>query len=395
MTEHLVRPQHCMPIPANPHLAGLLFGGLCVSLFLVGCSKSPPAQPPPPTVEFVTLQPKDVPIYREWVGSLSGDVNASISAQVSGYIISRTYNEGDFVTNGQVLFQIDPATYQAALANAKAQLAQATGIKTKTKLDLERYSVLAQSDAVSKQEYDHAIQADQSAAAQVEGAKAQVLQAEINLGFTTIRSPVDGKAGLAKTQIGDLVGPSSGALTSVSRINPMRAIFAVSEQLVYKMLEREAAAGTGDERGKFTLELLLAGGEVYPEKGRIRFTGNQVDVKTGTVEVVGEFPNPKGLLLPGMFARVRALVRTQTGALLVPQRAVAEMQGHRFVAVIGGDNQVSIMPVTVGETVGGQWIIQSPTLKAGDRIVAEGIQKVRDGAVVKPAPFAAPEAKAP
>jgi membrane fusion protein (multidrug efflux system) len=215
------------------------------------------------------------------------------------------------------------------------------------------------------------------------------------LGFTTIRSPIDGKAGLAKAQLGDLVGPSFGALTSVSKINPIRANFAVSEQLVYKSLQRDAAAGGESERSKFTLELLLASGDVYPEKGRIKFTGNQVDVKTGTIEVVGEFSNPNGLLLPGMFARVRAIVRIQSGALLVPQRAVAEMQGRRLVALIGTDDKISIRPVTVGETVGDQWIIEGPRLKPGDRIVAEGIQKVRDGGLVKPIPFTATAANSP
>lgn len=377
-------------------LRELLFAP-CLSVLFVacGCGKPPQAAPPPPTVEFVTLEQKDVPLYHKWVGTLSGDVNASISAQVSGYLISRNYNEGDTVTNGQVLFQIDASTYQTARASALAQLAQATAVKTKTKLDRERFSVLVQTDAVSKQEYDNAVQADQSAAAQVEVAQAQVAQAELNLGFTTIRSPIAGKAGLAKAQVGDLISPASGALTTVSKINPIRANFAVSEQLVYKSLQHDAASGGDAERSRFRLELLLAGGDLYPEPGHIRFTGNQVDFKTGTIEVVGEFPNPQGLLLPGMFARVRAMVRVQSGALLVPQRAVAEMQGHRLVAFIDADDKISIRPVTVGEMVGDQWIIAGSGLKAGDRIVAEGIQKVREGDIVQPVPFGKPAAKTP
>ncbi len=207
------------------------------------------------------------------------------------------------------------------MANARAQLAQAVAVKSKTKLDVDRYTPLARTDAISKQELDNAIQADQSASAQVDAAKAGVMQAELNLGFTTIRSPIDGLAGLAKAQVGDLVGPASGPLTTVAAINPIRVNFAVSEQTVYKSLQRDAKVGGQSERSKFNLELLLASGDIYPEKGHIRFTDNQVDVKTGTIEVVGEFPNPQRVLLPGMFARVRAMVGVQSNAVLVPQRA--------------------------------------------------------------------------
>jgi membrane fusion protein (multidrug efflux system) len=340
--------------------------------------------------------------WNEWVGTLDGDVNASISAQVSGYLANRAYSEGSPVTNGQVLFQIDRAPFEATRAQAQAALAQARAVKGKTKLDVERYAPLAETDAISKQELDNARQADFAADAQIDGAAATVQQAELNLAFTTIRSPIDGVAGLARAQIGDLVGPGTGQLTTVAKMDPIRAKVSVSEQLIYKALERRAAQGSDTARGKgIPLELGLASGDVYPERGRTRFSDNRVDVKTGTIEVVGEFPNPKSLLTPGMFARVRALVGVETNALLVPQRAVTEMQGRFLVAIVGADNKVAVRPATVGERVGTQWIIQSKELKAGDRIVAEGVQKVRDGAVVNPQPLgtaakalAAPEAKA-
>lgn len=362
---------------------------LCLAL-LPGCKPpaKPSAQATPPGVEVVPVQQKDVPIYKEWVGTLEGDVNATISAQVSGYLTNRAYVEGSPVTSGQVLFQIDAGPFAAALAQAQAALAQAEAVKGKTKLDVERYTPLAKTDAISKQELDNAIQADLSADAQIEGAKAAVQQAELNLGFTTIRSPIDGVAGLAKAQVGDLVGPSFGPLTTVSKIDPIRAYFSVSEQLIYQALARRAAKGRDAGAGPgIELELILANGEIYAEKGNIRFADNKVDPKTGTVTVVGEFPNPQRLLAAGMFARVHALVDEAKGALLVPQRAVTEMQGRYLVAVVGADSKVAIRPVLVGERVGTDWVVRAPDLKPGDRVVAEGVQKVRDGMVVNAVPL--------
>lgn len=362
---------------------------LCLAL-LPGCKEQAkaPVQAAPPEVEVVPVQQKNVPIYKEWVGTLEGDVNATISAQVSGYLTNRAYVEGSQVTNGQVLFQIDAAPFVAALAQSQAALAQAQAVKGKTKLDVERYTPLAKTDAISKQELDNAVQSDLSADAQIEGAQAAVQQAQFNLGFTTIRSPIDGVAGLAKAQVGDLVGPNFGPLTTVSKIDPIRAYFSVSEQLIYQALARRAAKGqaAGSARG-IELELILANGEIYAEKGNIRFADNKVDPKTGTVTVVGEFPNPQRLLAAGMFARVRALVDEAKDALLVPQRAVTEMQGRHLLAVVGADNKVAIRPVVAGERVGSDWIVRSPDLKAGERVVAEGVQKVREGMVVNAVPL--------
>jgi membrane fusion protein (multidrug efflux system) len=354
-----------------------------------GCKAEQETAPPaPPEVEVVSVEQKDVPVYRDWVGTLAGDVNATISAQVTGYLISRDYVEGSMVTNGQVLFQIDPAPFKATLDKAKAQLSQAKAQEQKFALDVKRFRPLAATQAISQQELDDAIQNQEAAQAQVEGAQAAVEQANLNLQFTTIRSPLDGMAGLAKGQVGDLIGPSTGQLTTVAKVEPIRVYFSVSQELVTQMQERRIAEGKSTVRtGEGPeLELILASGTVYRQKGRVRFANNQVDVRTGTVTVVGEFPNPQLLLVPGMFVRVRGLLETQKNALLVPQRAVTDMQGRSLVAVVGADNKVAIRPVTTGEQVGSLWVV-SGDIKPGDKVVAEGIQKVRDGAVVNPVPF--------
>jgi membrane fusion protein (multidrug efflux system) len=363
---------------------------------LCGCAKKEEVAPTPPTVEVVAVAQRDVPIYRTTVGTLEGNVNATISAQVSGYLLSREYNEGSIVTNGQLLFQIDPGPFQAELDKAKSQLAQAQATQEKYALTVERYTPLAATEAISKQELDDAVQNDKAAQAQVEAARAAVQQAQLNLDFTTIRSPVDGVAGLfsAQAQVGNLVGPSSGQLTTVTTVDPMRVYFSVSQRLVTDIQERMLAAGKPLEMNEGPpMELTLANGTVYPTKGRIRFKNNQVDIKTGTVRVVGEFANPQRLLVPGMFVSVRTFLDTEKNALLVPQRAVTEMQGRYLVAVVGGDNKISIRPVTTGEQVGQEWVITGE-VKAGDHVVAEGVQKVRDGSVVNPVPFAEKQAAA-
>ena len=292
------------------------------------------------------------------------------------------------VTNGQVLFQIDPAPFKATLDRAKAQLAQAQAQEEKFALDVKRYRPLAATEAISQQELDDAIQNEKTAQAQVEADQAAVEQAALNLGFTTIRSPLDGVAGLAKAQVGDLIGPSSGQLTTVTKIEPIRVYFSVSQQLMTRCRSGvwpRARAPPGQARDR-SLNWCWRPARFIPSKGRVRFANNQVDVKTGTITVVGEFPNPQMLLVPGMFVRVRAILDTEKNALLVPQRAVTDMQGRYLIAVVGADNKVSIRPVVAGERFGQQWVITG-NVKAGDRVVAEGIQKVREGAVVNPVPF--------
>ncbi len=339
-----------------------------------GCGKSEPRSGPPPEVRVVAVEQRDVPVYHEWVGTLEGEVNATISAQVSGYLLTRNYLEGSIVTNGQVLFQIDDRTYKAALDQALAKVG-------KSEMDVQRYTPLAKTQAISQQELDDAIQANLANEAAAEAAR-------LNYQFCKILSPVNGVAGLAQAQVGDLVGPGSGALTTVVQINPIRVYFSVSQQLLTQIQEHILAEGKrlrtegGEYQGPL-LELTLASGFVYPLKGKVRFANNQVDVKTGTVRVVGEFENPQGLLVPGMFVNVRAVLDTEKDALLVPQSAVMDMQGRYLIAIVGADNKVSIRPVTAGPTFGQQWVITG-NVQPGDHVVAEGIQKVRDGMEVNP-----------
>jgi RND family efflux transporter MFP subunit len=357
-----------------PQLATLV--ALAASIgWLTGCKGKPPA-PVPPDVEVVTVQQRDVPIYSDWVGTLEADVNATINAQVSGYLLKRDYVEGRPVKKGDLLFQIDDRTYKAAYDQAMARV-------TKTEQDVQRLTPLAKTQAVSQQELDDAIQNNLAA-------KAAAEQARLNYEFCRITSPVDGIAGLAQGQVGDLVGPNTGPLTTVTTIEPIRVYFSVSQKFMTEYQERALAEGKAVRTGEggAELELILSTGSVYPEKGQAKFANNQVDVKTGTIRLVGEFPNPQGLLVPGMFVRVKAQLGVDKGALLVPQRAVTEMQGRYLIAVVGPDNKVSIRPVQAGERVGQDWIIKGD-VKAGDRVVSEGVQKAREGTEVNPIPASA------
>jgi membrane fusion protein (multidrug efflux system) len=373
----------------------------------VNCSKSEQTQAPPPEVEVVEVLQTDVPISKEWVGTLDGLVNAQIRPQVTGYLLRQNYEDGSLVKKGQLMFEIDPRTFRAALdqakgqlANAEQQLAQAEANQVKAQLDVNRYTPLAKEQAVTQQDLDNAVQANLAAQAQVraakgqiEAAKAQVDAAQLNLGFTKVVSLIDGIAGIAQAQIGDLVGPTS-LLTTVSTVDPIKVYFPVSERgyLDYMKENPDAAKRAAQER-QLGLQLILADGAIYPHKGTFSFADREVDVKTGTLRLQGLFPNPGNILRPGQYARVRAVTTTRKGALLVPQRAVTELQGSYQVAVVGNDNKVEIRPVTVAERVGTDWIIDSG-LKPGERVIAEGIQRVRQGMTVNPKPLKAmPEAK--
>ena len=369
---------------------------------LAGCGKSAQSKPRPPEVEAVQVEQKDVPIYSEWVGTLDGFINAQIKAQVTGYLLRRNYTEGSYVRKGELLFEIDPRTFQAALdqakgqlANAEGQLAQAEANQVKAQLDVNRYVPLAKEQAVSQQDLDNAIQSNvaaqaqvRAAKAQIDAAKAQVDAAQLNLGFTKIVSLIDGIAGIAQAQIGDLVTPTS-LLTSVSTLDPIKVYFPVSEQeyLNYARENPDAAKRAAQDR-QLGLELLLADGSLHRHKGTFSLADRQVDVKTGTLRLEGLFPNPGNILRPGQFARVRAITTTKKDALLVPQRAVTELQGSYQVGVVGTDNKVSIRPVKVGERMGTQWIVDEG-LKPGERVVAEGIQRVSAGMTVNPKPLKA------
>jgi membrane fusion protein, multidrug efflux system len=361
---------------------------------LAGCETKQQAAPAPPVVEFVNVVQKDVPIRKEWVATLDGFVNAQIRPQIRGLLVKQNYTNGAFVRKGTPLFEIDPRPFQADLdqANAnleqaKANLERAQAQLGKTDMDVARYTPLAKESAISKQELDDAVQADLGAKAQVEQAKAAIESAraaaesaKLNLSFTRIPSPIDGVAAIATAQIGDFVSPADPPLTTVSTINPILVNFTASEQEYLNAMKVAAVSGLSQEAILHRLEwhLQLADGTAYPQTGRFYALDRQVDVRTGAILVKVQFPNPGNVLRPGGFANVSTVVRIQKNALLIPQRAVSELQGGYLVAIIGSDNKVSIRTVKVGSKVGTMWIVDEG-LKPGERIVADGVQKVREG----------------
>jgi membrane fusion protein, multidrug efflux system len=358
----------------------------------------------PPDVMVAQVEQKDVAPTSEWIGTLAGQVNANVQAQVTGYLLRRDYQEGSFVRKGQLLFEIDPRPFQAALDQSEGQLAQATAqlanaeaVQGRTQLDVERYTPLAKEQAASQQDLDNANQNDLAAKATVATAKAQIQTAaaavetaKLNLGFTRIASPVDGIADVARAQVGDLVNTSSGTLTTVSTLDPIRDYFTVSEQ---DYLQLQTQVSSSDKR-RWKLQLILADGTAYPRDGVFYFAGRAVDQNTGAIQLAALFPNPENVLRPGQYGKVRAVVQVQKGALLVPQAAVTELQGSYQIDVVGYDDKVAIRSVKVGDRIGTMWIIRDG-LTVGERVVAEGAQNLRPGMQVNPKPFVpeAPETK--
>src|SRR5215813_6669069 len=437
-----------------------IFAALIIFAVIIGASRSNKpvqAKSKPLDVEVVKVKQEDVPIYSDWIGTTEGIVNAEIKAQVTGYLLRQDYQEGSFVKKGQLLFEIDPRPFQAAVdqasgevaqfegqlqqansqvAQAEAQVAQANGQllqsqaqvaqakanEVKTQLDVNKYAPLAEQRAVTQQEYDNAIQGNSVAKAQVEAAKAGVetaraqlraanaqigtakaaiktvqgqienaragvRTAQLNLGFTRIVSPIDGIAGIASAQVGNLVNKDTPALTTISTVDPIRVYFTLSEQEYLNFTKRNLIdARRGASVAQIELELILSDGSPYPQKGSFYFADRQVDPKTGAIRMAGLFPNPGNVLRPGQYGRVRAVTSTKTDALLIPQRAVSQLQGGYQVAVVGSDNKIQIRGIKVGERAGELWIVEEG-LKAGENVVVEGIQRVKAGAVVNPKPY--------
>ena len=449
-----ILPRHKLLISTIAVAIILILGALIVA----GRSgKSAQASPRPLDVEVIKVEQQDVPIYSEWIGTTDGMVNAEIKAQVTGYLLRQDYKEGSFVKKGQLLFEIDPRPFQAALdqangqvaqflgqleqansqvtqaeaqvgqANsqllqAQAQLAQAQANQVKTQLDVNKYAPLAEQKAVTQQDYDNAVQSNVVAKAQVEAAKAgvetaraqvraanaqigtakatiatakgqvenaraSVRTAELNLGFTRIISPIDGVAGIAQAQVGNLISTTSSPLTTVSTVDPIKVFFTLNERDYLNFTKRNLIdAQQGASVEQLELELLLADGTSYPQKGSFFFADRQVDPKTGAIRLAGIFPNPGNVLRPGQYGRLRAVISTKEEALLVPQRAVTELQGSYQVAVVGADNKIEIRTVKVSDRTGTMWIIEDG-LKSGEIVVAEGTQKVKPGTVVNPKPY--------
>jgi RND family efflux transporter MFP subunit len=379
---------HCRPLEIRssrfPVAARLVLVLLSANaLIAVGCG-SPKAAPavPSPGVEVASVLQKDVPIISEWVATLDGYINAQIQPQVAGYVIRQTYKEGSFVRKGQILFQIDPRPFQALLDQAKAQLAQAQAQLGKTEMDVNRDTPLAKERAIAQSQLDNDIQAKEAAKAAVKAAEALVEQARLNLEFTDVKSLVDGIAGIAQVQIGNLVNPTT-VLTTVSQVNPIKAYFSISEQEYIHYADRINAQTQKEiPSGGSPFDLILADGSIYPQKGSVLLINRQVDTATGSIQIVCSFPNPKNTLRPGQFGRLRAAPEVRKGALLVPQKAVTELQGTYQLAVVGADNKVSIRAVKVGDRVGPLWIVESG-VKPGELVIVEGLQKVQNGSTVK------------
>jgi membrane fusion protein (multidrug efflux system) len=341
------------------------------------------AAAPPPNVQIVEVIQRDVPVYHEYLATLDGYVNAQIQPQVSGYLIKQNYLEGAVVGKNQVLFKIDPRPFQAIVDQAKAQVAQAEAQLGKTQLDVQRDTPLAKEKAIAQSQLDNDIQANLAAKATVQADKAAVEQAELNLEFTNVRSLIDGVAGIASGQVGNLVGPQI-VLTTVSQLEPIKAYFTVSEQQYLAFVKRNPTEASREARERLlALELILSDGSIYPRKGKFFAADRQVDIQTGAIRLAGLFPNPDNVLRPGQFGRVRFISYTRIGALLVPQKAVVELQGSYQVAVVGNDNKVTLRTVKVGERTGAMWIVDEG-LKAHERVVVEGVQKVRDNMPVSP-----------
>jgi membrane fusion protein (multidrug efflux system) len=342
--------------------------------------------------EVVTVTQKDVPIYQEWIGSLDGDVNAVIRPQVTGYLVKQNYREGDLVKKGQLLFQIDPRTFEAAVDQAKGLVAQQRALYHTAKANLARVKPLAAKNALSQKDLDDTTGAELSAKASLDAAEASLETAKLNLSFTRITSLIEGIAGIAKAQIGDLLSPSMPTeLTTVSTVDPIKVYFNISER-EYLPLARAVLAEGSDHKPKHVpIELILVDGSVFPHEGQFSVLNRQVDSSTGTFKATALFPNPERLLRPGQYGRIRATMSVTEGALLVPQRAVTEIQGKYLLAVVGADNKVDIRPVSVGERIASDWIIASG-LQPGEKVIAEGTQKVKAGMTVNPEAFRAASA---
>src|ERR1700730_2645259 len=366
---------------------------LCCAIapFLSGCTKKGPDASSfgAPEVLVTEVLQQDVPVVREWIGSLDGSVNADIRARVSGYLISQNYKEGTLVHQGDLLFQIDPSTYEAAVEQAKSAVAQSEANQLQSEQTEKRETQLFGQKVESQQNLDNAIQANSAAKAEVKAQQAALRQAQLNLDFTKIRAPVTGIAGIANPGIGDLVGPSDAQpLMTMSTVDPIKAYFRISEQDYLKLARRlESARAKGEVAPP--AEIILADGSLYPVQGKLTTVDRDVDQQTGTIRIEALFANPNNILRPGQFVRVRITVRNAQGALLVPQRAVNELQTSYEVAVIDRANRVQIRQVKVGDKVGSLWVIEDG-LKAGDQIVVEGMQKIRDGQMVKPVAWSSP-----
>lgn len=363
---------------------------LVAGALLTHCgSKPPPPPPPPPTVLVTEASEADVPIFSEAIATLDGSTNTQIHAQITGYLLKQCYTEGSVVQPGQLLFQIDPKPFQADLDKAEASLANAQAQYLRTKQDLDRYAQLVKSGAVSQQEYQTTLQNSLSAQADVNAAQASVTTAKINLGYTKITSSITGIAGRVTVYVGDLINPSMN-LTTVSTVDPIKAEFTLPEQFYIDNAERFAKASEVPMADRpEAIEMILADGTVYPHRGKFYYLNRQIQTGTGAITASALFPNPDRVLRPGQYVKVRGVSQRINNAVLVPQRAISELQGIDQVWVVGPDNKVQVRNVTLGDAAGSMQIVSSG-LQAGEKVVVEGIQKCHPGLEVNPQPYPVP-----
>ncbi len=351
-----------------------------------GCSSSKPAAaPPPPGVTVAAVLQKDVPVYQEWVGTMVGNVDADIRPKVDGFLLTKLYSEGSFVQKGQPMFHLDDRQSQAAVEQAKGKLEEAKATLAQAQIDVNRYTPLVQQKAVSQAELDKATSMQKAGIAQVAAAQAVLDNAELDLTWATVASPITGIAGIAKVGVGDLMTPTT-VMATVSAVNPVYVDFSIAEQ-DYLRFSREKT-GRGEN-----LELILGDGTVYPQRGRSLLVNREVDSRTGTIQVRAEFPNPRNILRPGQYARIRSKTEVRKNALLIPQRAVAELQGIYQVGVVDAENKVTIRAVKTGPLFGDMWVIESG-LQPQDKVVVDGLQRLRDGMTVAPSDFKDTQANA-
>ncbi|HXY25905.1 MAG TPA: efflux RND transporter periplasmic adaptor subunit [Candidatus Acidoferrum sp.] len=354
-----------------------------------GCStKAEKPAPPPPGVTVTPVVMRDVPIYQEWVGTMVGNVDADIRPKVGAFLLTRQYAEGSYVKKGQEMFRLDPRQAQAALDEAQGKLARARAVLAQAQIDVRRYTPLVAQKAVSQAELDKALSSEKAATAEMEADQADLDNAKLNLAWTTVTSPISGIAGVAKVAVGDLMTPIT-VMTTVSSVDPIYVDVNIAEQ-DYLRFRREK---TGKAEGR-NLELMLGDGTVWPHRGRALFVNREVDSRTGTIQIRGEFPNPGNVLRPGQYARIRAVTEMRKGAFLIPQQCVSELQGVYQVGVVGPDNKATIKIIKLGPQTGDMWVIESG-LQAGDNVVVDGLQRIKSGMTVAPSTFKSTQANSP
>jgi membrane fusion protein (multidrug efflux system) len=362
------------------------------ALLVFGCKKKEEtAAPPPPDVKVAQVLQKTVPIYVENVGETVGQSDIEIRARVEGFLQTVDFQEGSFVKKGDLLYTIDPQPLRAALAQAQGRVAEAQAQLSKAHQDVARYKPLVEKNAISREEYETSVSAEQAATASVDAAKASAQDAQLNLGYTNVYSPIDGLVGKTQVKPGNLVGRGENTLlTVVSNVDSVHVRTNVSERDYLRLARAKGAVPKTADKSAFAFELVLADGSVYNHKGKLVFADRAVDPTTGTLGIEAEFPNPDHLLRPGQYTRVRAEIDQKKDAILVPQTAVQELQGTYSVAVVGSDNKVSLRPVQASDRIGSLWVIDTG-LKPGEKIIIEGLQKVRDGVTVNPTVVQIPE----